>query len=59
MKKPIENSKKLAYCFLVSNEGRDFHLLLPFIYYLEKFENFEVQFEFVWNAHKIYQKNQT
>ena len=56
MKKPIENSKKVAYCFLVSNEGRDFHLLLPFIYYLEKFENFEVQFEFVWNAHKIYQK---
>jgi surface carbohydrate biosynthesis protein len=46
-------NKKIAYCYLVSNEGRDFHLLLPFIYYLEKFENFKVTFEFAWDGLKM------
>ena len=49
-------NKKIAYCFLVSNESRDFYLLLPFIYFIEKFENFEVSFEFIWDAHKIRKK---
>jgi surface carbohydrate biosynthesis protein len=47
--------KKLAYCFLISNESRDFHILLPVIYYLERFKDFEVHFIFVWQAHVIYQ----
>ncbi len=50
------SNKKTAYCYLVSNESRDFYLLIPIIYYLEKFENYEVTFEFVWNAHKIRQQ---
>lgn len=53
MKSP---TKKIAYCYLVSNESRDFYLLIPIIYYLEKFENYEVKFEFVWNAHHIRQQ---
>lgn len=45
--------KKRGYCYLVSNEARDFYLLAPIIYYLEKFENFTISFEFIWDAHKI------
>jgi surface carbohydrate biosynthesis protein len=45
--------KKRAYCFLVSNEPRDFYLLLPIIYFLERYLNFEVSFEFAWDADKI------
>lgn len=48
-----QQKNKTAFCFLVSNEMRDFYLLLPFIYYLERYENFTVRFEFVWDAHKI------
>jgi len=46
-------TKQRAYCFLVSNERRDFYLLLPIIYFLESHLNFTVSFEFVWDAHKI------
>jgi|TARA_B110000285_G_C15142505_1_gene631925 surface carbohydrate biosynthesis protein len=49
-------NKKIAYCFLVSNEPRDAYILLPYIYYLEKFENFHVQIEFIWDAHIIRKK---
>jgi surface carbohydrate biosynthesis protein len=49
-------TKKKGLCFLVSNESRDYYLLVATIYYLERFENFEISFEFIWNAHKI--KNQ-
>jgi len=38
---------------LVSNETRDFYLLIATIFYLEKFENYTIEFEFIWNAHKI------
>ena len=48
--------KKRAYCFLVSNEPRDFYLLLPVIYFLEKNLHYEVTFEFVWDADKIRRK---
>lgn len=51
--KSQNNTKKTAYYFLVSNEGRDFYLLLPFIYYLETYKNYTVTFEFTWDAHKI------
>ncbi len=52
----MQKSSKIAYCFLVSNEARDFYLLAPIIYYLEKFENYSVTFEFIWDAHKIRNK---
>lgn len=45
--------KKKGICFLVSNESRDFHLLIAIIYYLEKYENFDISFEFIWDAYKI------
>jgi surface carbohydrate biosynthesis protein len=45
--------QKKAFCYLVSNEGRDFYLLIPYIYYLEKYQNVDVQFKFVWEAHHI------
>jgi surface carbohydrate biosynthesis protein len=45
--------KKRGFCFLVSNESRDYFLLLGIIYYLERFENFEISFEFIWDAYKI------
>lgn len=47
------STKKKAYCYLVSNEGRDFYLLVAFIYYLERYEHYTVSLEFAWNAHKI------
>lgn len=49
----IGTTKKKGLCFLVSNESRDYYLLVATIYYLERFENFEISFEFIWNAHKI------
>ena len=49
-------TKQQAYCFLVSSERRDFYLLLPIIYYLERYLNYEISFEFVWDAHKIRKK---
>lgn len=52
----MKQPQKIAYCFLVSNEARDFYLLAPIIYYLEKFENYSVSFEFIWDAHKIRKK---
>lgn len=50
-------NKRKGQCFLVSNESRDFYLLTPIIYYLEKYENFEISFEFIWDAHKIKKEN--
>ncbi|TSJ41988.1 BFO_1060 family glycosyltransferase [Fluviicola chungangensis] len=49
----MKSPNKKAYCFLVSSEGRDFHILIGFIYYLERFLNYDVEFQFVWDAHKI------
>lgn len=49
----LPNPKLKAFCFLVSDEGRDFYLLIAFIHYLEQYMNFEVTIEFVWDAHKI------
>lgn len=48
--------KRRAFCFLVSNEPRDFYLLLPVIYFLENFLDYAVSFEFVWDADKIRRK---
>lgn len=48
-----QQPRKKASCFLVSSEGRDFFLLMPVIYYLETFENYDVSFEFVWDAHQM------
>lgn len=45
--------RKKASCFLVSSEGRDFFLLMPIIYYLERFEGYDISFEFVWDAHRM------
>jgi surface carbohydrate biosynthesis protein len=47
------HTKKIAYCFLVSSERRDFYLLIPIIYFLENHLNYTVSFEFVWDADKI------
>jgi surface carbohydrate biosynthesis protein len=47
------HTKKIAYCFLVSSERRDFYLLIPIIYFLENYLNYTVSFEFVWDADKI------
>ncbi len=52
----MKQHQKIAYCFLVSNEARDFYLLAPIIYYLENFENYSISFEFIWDAHKIRKK---
>ena len=52
----MNQPQKIAYCFLVSNEARDFYLLAPIIYYLENFENYSISFEFIWDAHKIRKK---
>ena len=48
-----QSKTRIGHCYLVSNESRDFYILLPIIYYLEKFENFKIEFKFVWDAHLI------
>jgi hypothetical protein len=43
-------------CFLDVDRGRDAELLIPLIYFSEKFLNANIDFSFMWNIHDIYRK---
>jgi len=49
-------AKHKVLCFLIEDWGRDPEMLLPLIYFAEKYCNCEVRFEFTWNIYSIYQK---
>ncbi|MFN5984264.1 MAG: BFO_1060 family glycosyltransferase [Fluviicola sp.] len=51
--KSVSEIKKKGHCYLVSNETRDYYLLLPIIYFLETYKNYSISLEFIWDAHKI------
>lgn len=46
--------KSLVLCFLTEDQGRDVEMLLPLIYYAERFLNCKVEFAFAWEVHKVY-----
>ncbi len=43
-------------CILDDDYGRDVELLLPLIYYAEKYLNCFVEYAFIWDIHSIYRK---
>ena len=44
-------------CYLHQDTGRDVEILLPVIYYLEKYLNASVEMAFIYDIHAIYRKN--
>jgi len=43
-------------CTLISDEGRDVEIILPIVYFAEKYLDCTVEFIFFWEAHKIFRK---
>ena len=43
-------------CFLDSDRGRDPEILIPLIYYIERFENCNVSYAVTWDIHEIFLK---
>lgn len=43
-------------CYLHQDTGRDVEILLPVIYYLERYLNASVEIAFIWDIHAIYRK---
>lgn len=50
------NKKYHIICTLISDEGRDAEIVLPIIYFAEKYLNCTVEVIFFWEAHKIFGK---
>ncbi len=50
------NKKYKIICPLLSDEGRDVEILLPIVYFAERYLNCSVEFVFVWEAHLIFRK---
>ncbi len=49
-------AKHKVLCLLYEDWGRDPEMLLPLIYFVEKYCNCEVSFDISWNTYSIYQK---
>lgn len=47
---------KRVLCFLDSDSGRDVEMLLPLVYFIEKFLNCRVEFNFIWDVYAVYRK---
>lgn len=50
------NERIKVLCFLDDDNGRDVEILMPVVYFAEKYMNCEVEFVFVWDIHAIYRK---
>lgn len=48
--------KKKVLCFLDHDIGRDTEILIPVVYFAEKYLNCKVEFIFIWDIHAIYRK---
>lgn len=49
-------AKYKVLCLLYEDWGRDPEMLIPLIYFIEKYCNCKVTFDFSWNIYSIYQK---
>ena len=49
-------SKIKIVCFTDDDYGRDVEILLPLIYYAEKYLNCEVEFVIPWDIYAIFRK---
>ncbi len=49
-----ESQTKSILCFLTEDKGRDVEMLLPTIYFAEKFLDCKVEFAFAWEVYKVY-----
>jgi hypothetical protein len=47
-------AKLIAICYLEADRGRDVEILLPLIYYAEKYLDIKVRFEFIYDVYAIY-----
>ena len=45
-----------VFCFVDDQQGRDVELLLPLVYYAEKYLDCKVEFRFVWDIFAIYRE---
>lgn len=52
----MEKTTKVL-CYLHQDTGRDVEILLPVIYYLERYLNSSVEIAFIYDIHAIYRKN--
>jgi len=52
----IKGRKYKILCFVDYNEGRDVEILIPLVYYTEKYLNSVVEFAFISDIHQIYRK---
>lgn len=48
----VERTKLL--CFLDDEYGRDVEMVLPVLYFAERYLHCDIKFAFAWNAHEIY-----
>ncbi len=51
-----QNKKHHVLCFLTEDQGRDVEMLLPVIYFAERYLQCDVEFAFAWEVHKVYTK---
>lgn len=49
-------NKYKVLCFVDDDHGRDVEIVIPVVYYMEKYLNCEVEFVFVWDIFAIYRK---
>ncbi|MCC5929694.1 MAG: hypothetical protein JJU28_10645 [Cyclobacteriaceae bacterium] len=47
---------KKVLCFLDNDSGRDVEMLLPLIYFMEKFLYCRVEFNFIWDVYAVFRK---
>lgn len=50
------NKEYRVLCFLDDDYGRDVEIVMPVVYYAEKYLGCRVEFCFVWDIHAIYRK---
>jgi hypothetical protein len=47
---------KRVLCFLDNDNGRDVEMMLPLVYFIEKFLACRVEFNFIWDVFSVYRK---
>lgn len=50
------STKYEVLCFLDHDQGRDMEIMMPLVYFAEKYLSCKIEFVFIWEAHKIYLK---
>jgi surface carbohydrate biosynthesis protein len=52
----MKTNKIKILCYLDIDKGRDIEILMPVIFYAEKYLNAKVDYSFIWEVHDIYRK---